>query len=101
MTKKDTINRTQMASLIHYNHPDLKIKDITQVLKGQEEVIEYGLDTMQRIKFGKLFTIDPIIKPEQLHYDAVNKKHITLPKRVRFTFKSLKRLKDLEKDHQM
>lgn len=94
--KTDTINRNKMASLIHYTHPEIKAMDAFQVLKAQEEVIAYGLDTMQKIKFGKLFVIDPTIKDSHRHYDAVNDRYVELPKRLRFKFRPLKQLKEIE-----
>lgn len=96
--KTNTINDTQMASLIHYHNPHLKIKDVRAILKAQEEIIEYGLDTEQRIKFGKLFIIEPVILPKRKHYDAINKKEIELEERLRFHFRPLKKIKNLERN---
>ena len=96
--KTNTINDTQMASLIHYHHPHLKIKDIRAILRAQEDIIEYGLDTEQRIKFGKLFIVEPVVLQKRKYYDAINQKEIELGKRLRFHFRPLKGIKNLERD---
>lgn len=102
MSKKDTINLTTMASLIHYKNPKLKVKDIQAMLEAQMGIISLGLETGQRIKMGKLFIIEPYLKPAQRHYSGTRKqgpKFIMLPERLRFKFKPLKALKEIENEY--
>ena len=102
--KKDveTLNTTDLARLIKFRDPSLKLKDIQKVLNLQSEVIAYGLDKEQRIKIGKLFIIEPTIRPSHKHYRGMGKgsKYVTVPKRLRFKFKALKQLKEIEDSHQ-
>lgn len=102
MAKKDTINLKTMASLIHYQNPKLKVKDIQAMLEAEIGIISLGLETGQRIKMGKLFIIEPYIKPAQRHYSGTRKegpKFIMLPERLRFRFKPLKALKKIESEY--
>lgn len=102
--KKDieTLNINDIARLIKFRDPSLKIKDIEKVLELQNDVIAYGLDTEQRIKIGKLFIIEPTIRDSHKHYRGMGKgsKYVTVPKRLRFKFKVLKQLKEIENSHQ-
>lgn len=99
--KQDTLNLNAIASLIKYQHPDMKLKDINATLKATEEVLSYGLETGQKIKFGKLFIIEPVIRKGQRHFNGIAKNpgYVQLPNRLRFKFRTLKKLKKIEDDY--
>lgn len=98
--RQDTINRQQQISLIRLYCPNYSNKEIGDILNGLDQVIEYGLETNQKIKFGKLFTIKGIVRPARKHYNGINgtksDPYVMLPKRLRFKFTALQKLKDIE-----
>ena len=101
--KKDTLTKKEVASLIKYHHPEYNLKDIRAILDAEAEVYEYGLDTGQRIKIGKLFFIEPVIRKGSRHYSGLARdgqpEYVELPERLRFKFRPLKRLKDIENSY--
>ena len=102
---KDTLTKKETASLIKFNHPEFKLKDIQAILEAESEIYAYGLQTGQRIKIGKLFFVEPIIRPSRKQYNGIasghsNKiKYVQLPERLRFKFVPLKQLKDIEDNY--
>lgn len=99
--KLDVMNLNEIASLVKYHNSDLKLKDIQRILKETEKVISYGLETNQKIKYGKLFTIEPVIRKGGKHYNGLAKKksYVVLDDRLRFKFQPLKQLKDIQNDY--
>jgi hypothetical protein len=102
---KDTLTKKEVASLIKFNHPEFKLKDIQAILEAEAEIFSYGLQTGQRIKVGKLFFIEPVIRKGQKHYNGIasekgtGKKYVQLPDRLRFKFVPLKQLKDIQDNY--
>lgn len=102
---QDTLTKKETASLIKFNHPEFKLKDIQAILEAESEIYAYGLQTGQRIKIGKLFFVEPIIRPSRKHYNGIASEHsnkikyVQLPERLRFKFVPLKQLKDIEDNY--
>ena len=105
MTKssKDTINSKTMISLIKLYHPEYDNKTIEDILDSLEEVIIYGIETDQKIKFGKLFTIQGVIRKPSKHYNGISgdkdDPYVMLPERLRIKFSILQGLKKVENNY--
>lgn len=96
--KVKSLNINKIASLIHKDYPELKVKDIKKTLDALQEMIEFGLDTGQEVKLGNTFKLCPQWLETRKQYDGISKKHKTLPRRMRIKFKPLTRLHRVEKD---
>lgn len=102
----NTLTERKLASLIKFNHPEYKLKDIQAILRFQDEVYKQAFQTGQRIKIGQLLFIQPMIRPSSRHYDGIsskpnNPKFVTVPKRLRYKLVPLKKLRKIQNNYEI
>lgn len=102
MVAKKTINQTDLARILHEKHPDILIRDLSQILKDYEYIVADELSKDNKVKLGKLLELDVSIKEGRMHYDGIDKihggkgKYIKIPDRKRVKYTPMKLIKDIQ-----
>jgi len=68
------------------------IKDITEVLKAEDEVIAFLVEEGYEIKKHKLYKLSIETKKEKKAYDGLNKRYYTIPEKKVVKIKPLSQL---------
>ncbi len=102
----NTLTERKLASLIKFNHPEYKLKDIQAILRFRDEIYKQAFQTGQRIKIGQLLFIQPTIRKSTRHYDGIssqpdNPKFVRVPRRLRYKLVPLKKLRTIQNNYEV
>lgn len=70
------------------------IKDLTEVLRVEDEVISALVEAGYEVKKHKLFKISLEVKKEKRAFDGLNKRYYTIPEKKVLKLKPLSQLQD-------
>lgn len=87
-------NREDLARQIKAKRPDLKIRDIKDIIALQEDVIVESLKQGVDVKPHKLIIYSLETKPAKRAYDGLHKRYFDIPEKTIVKVKFLKKLKE-------
>lgn len=103
--ERKSITKKGLASKVHAQAPQYRVQDVEGMFEVLEDVITEYLDEGYKVKLGKLFTLEPQVKPPHKHYNGAGKinggkaTYVTLPKHIHIKVKKLQKIKDIESKH--
>lgn len=95
---------SKASSMIHKNHPEIKVKDAKAVLEAYADLVEYAMDVGEEVKLSDVFKLYPEWQKPRKQYNGANSIYggkgetINLPKRKLIKLKPLKRLQKVQRD---
>lgn len=103
--ERKSITKNGLASKVHVQAPQYKVQDIEGIFDVLENVIVEYLDAGYKVKVGKLFSLEPQIKPPHKHYNGAGKinggkaTYVVIPKHIHIKVNKLQKIKDIESKH--
>ena len=100
--EKRTIALTALTDKVHDFNPEYSRDELSHIFRAYEDAIIDYLSKENRVKVGKLFSLEYQIKEPRTHYNGVSRinggkgEYIKLPRRVHIKVNKLQRIKDIE-----
>lgn len=96
--KQKVVNLNKLAQRMAMKS-SFDIQDMQRLFKQLINEVELALNNGEKIKFGKLFILNPQQTKAHSHYDPVNDKYVDVDKHLAYKLVKLKKFKDIENKH--
>lgn len=96
--KQKVVNLNKLAQRMAMKS-SFDIQDMQRLFKQLTNEVELALEKGEKVKFGKLFILNPQQTKAHSHYDPINDKYVNVDKHLTYKLIKLQRLKNIENKH--